>query len=303
MKSPAIRTFSYHYRKKYGCSVGKVALDLNHQCPNRKKGGCIFCRPVSYTPAYLSAEDDIATQLASGKQQFFTGRFLKFFVYFQHESCTAAKPGILLSALRSLLSDKDCVGAILSTRPDCVEEQLLDSLEEIVLSTGKEILFELGLQTVHDRSLISLNRNHSYADFTDCVSRILQRSCFEIGAHLIFGIPGESHDEMMTSVKTVCSLGLGALKLHHLQVIKNTRLHTLYLQGKVKLFSQKEYEEFLLEVIPHIPKTVTLHRLWATSHPEYLIAPRWNCLASSLSNSLRLKMRNKGLWQGKAVTL
>jgi radical SAM protein (TIGR01212 family) len=299
MTTPLIRTFSYHYREKYGHGVGKVPIDMGQRCPNRQKGGCIFCSPESFTPSHLLSTDGVEIQIEKGKKNLLDGRFQKYFGYFQQESCTAVNPDELYSVLQKVLADHDCVGAILSTRPDCVDDALLDSLVHITESTGKEILFELGIQTVHQRSLDFLNRNHTFADFQDAVIRIQQKSCFEIGAHLIFGIPGESRYDMLASVKTVCGLGVNALKLHHLQVIKNTPLCNLYSAGSIDLFSREEYQEFLLQVLPLIPSTVTLHRLWATAHPKQLVAPRWNCLTSVLSKLLYEQMQKEGIYQGR----
>jgi len=300
MSTPVIRTFSYHYREKYGHSVGKIPVDMGQSCPNRIHGGCIFCRPASFTPSYLNNTDDLLRQVAAGKKHLLKGRFKKYFAYFQQETCTALPVEQLLPAFDLLLTDTDCVGLILSTRPDYVSEQLIKPLAELVNKTGKECLFELGLQSVHQRSLKLLNRNHSFADFQDALRRLKEAGCFELGAHLIFGIPGESEEDMLVSVRTVCELGVNALKLHHLQVIQNTPLHSLYEQGKVVLFSQEECFGFLLKALPIIPAEVTIHRLWSTAHPDLLVAPRWNILASRLSGELKEKMAEMGVWQGQS---
>lgn len=267
-------------------------------CPNRLHGGCIFCRPASFTPSCLLSTDDLQAQIAAGKKQLLHGRFKRYFAYFQQETCTALPVEQLLPACRFLLNDGECVGLILSTRPDYVPNRLLLLLAELVRETGKECLFELGLQSVHQKSLELLNRNHSFRDFQDAVRRIQAIGCFELGAHLIFGVPGESEKDMFESIRTVCRLGITALKLHHLQVIRDTPLQKLYEQGKVALFSEKEYLNFLLQALPIIPAEVTIHRLWATAHPELLIAPRWNVLAGDLSRTLRQKMEELGIWQG-----
>ncbi len=146
-----------------------------------------------------------------------------------------------------------------------------------------------------------LNRNHSFADFQDAVRRIKSAGCFELGAHLIFGIPGESEEDMLHSVRLVCQLGVTALKLHHLQVIRDTPLQKLYEQGEVTPFSLEGYLDFLLKALAIIPAEVTIHRLWATAHPDLLVAPKWNILASSLSVALQKKMAAAGVWQGQAV--
>jgi radical SAM protein (TIGR01212 family) len=299
MASPVIRTFSYHYRDKYGHGVGKIPVDMGQLCPNREHGGCIFCRPASFTPSYLKNTDDLLRQVAAGKKHLLKGRFRKYFAYFQQETCTALPVEQLLSAFHLLLADADCIGLILSTRPDYVNEQLIKPLTKLVNETGKECLFELGLQSVHERSLELLNRNHSFADFQDAVRQLKRAGCFELGAHLIFGIPGESEEDMLHSVRTVCEHGVNALKLHHLQVICDTPLQKLYDQGDVELFSLDGYVDFLLKALPIIPANVTIHRLWATAHPDLLIAPKWNILASRLSSTLRDKMAERGIRQGQ----
>lgn len=299
MPLPLIRTFSYHYRHKYGYGVGKIPVDLGQPCPNRIKGGCIFCRPAAFTPACLNSDDHVLGQIAAGKKKLLRGRFRKFFAYFQQESCTVLPAEELMPVFNMLLADRDCIGLILSTRPDCVNNRLLELLQELVHKSGKECLFELGLQSVHERSLDLLNRNHSYADFLDATSRIQAAGCFELGVHLILGIPQESEEDMLASVRTVCKLGVNALKLHHLQVIRDTPLHALYNEGKVELFSLERYLHFLLRVLVMIPAEVTIHRLWATAHPALLVAPRWNILAGDLSEMLRAEMKAKGICQGQ----
>lgn len=301
MSIPLIRTFSYHYRHKYGCPVGKIPVDMGQPCPNRVQGGCIYCRPASFTPSYLKGTDGLLRQISEGKKHLAKGRFIKYFAYFQQETCTALPARDLLAAFKLLLLDGDCLGLIISTRPDYIDPQLLRPLAELVGNCGKECLFELGLQTVHDKSLKLLNRNHSFDDFQKSARLIREVGCFGLGAHLILGIPGESEEEMLCSIRTVCQLGVNALKLHHLQVICDTSLHRLYEQGKVVCFLLEEYLELLLKILPLIPPEVTVHRLWATSHPDLLIAPKWNVLASQLSSTLRDKMAAKGVMQGKFV--
>jgi radical SAM protein (TIGR01212 family) len=301
--SPLITTFSHHYRAKYGQPIGKIPIDTGRVCPNRAHGGCIFCRPASFTPGYLDKADDVTVQIARGRQHLAKGRFRKYFAYFQQETCTALPAAELLGLLRALLADSDCVGVILSTRPDHVPDSLLTGLAECIVSSGKECLFELGLQTVHERSLQLLNRNHGFADFLDAAARIKSAGPFGVGAHLIFGIPGESIKEMLHSLTTVCAIGLDALKLHHLQVIRDTPLHEMYARGRMTLFSLEEYLDFLLLALPLIPASVTIHRLWATSHPDLLVAPRWHVLAAELSRTLEKRMIEQGIRQGQRAPM
>lgn len=296
-----IRTFSHHCRLKYGEGIGKVPVDTGLICPNRKSGGCIYCRAESFTPSCLEKGDSVALQVEKAKAFLLKGRFKKYFAYFQQETCTAAPVEELLQLFSELLAANDCVGLILSTRPDAVDKELLDPLAALIHKTGKDCLFELGVQTCHDASLILLNRNHTYADFTGAVELLQSYGCYEVGAHLIFGIPGESHEDMLTSVKEICSLGIDALKFHHLQVIKDTPLQKMYRDKQVHTFSLQSYLDLLLRVLPLVPQDITIHRLWATAHPSLLVAPKWNVLASHLSEQLRVLMREQGLYQGKHV--
>jgi len=294
-----IRTFSHHCRSKYGEGVGKVPVDTGLICPNRKNGGCIFCRAASFTPSCLEKGDSVATQVEKAKNFLLKGRFKKYFAYFQQETCTASPVEELLHFFNGLLADNDCVGLILSTRPDAVHEELLDPLAALIKKVGKDCLFELGVQTCHDASLTLLNRNHTYADFTRAVHLLQSYGCYEVGAHLVFGIPDESDEDMLTSVKEICSLKIDALKFHHLQVIKDTPLHKMYQDNQVETFTLQSYLDFLLRVLPLVPQAVTIHRLWATAHPDLLVAPQWNVLASHLSQQLRTLMKERGLYQGK----
>lgn len=296
-----IRTFSHHCRSTYGEGVGKVPIDVGLVCPNRKNGGCIYCRAASFTPSCLEKGDSTTLQVEKAKDSLLKGRFKKYFAYFQQETCTAASVDELLGLFNELLADSNCVGLILSTRPDAVDKKLLDPLAALIKRVGKDCLFELGVQTCHDSSLTLLNRNHTYADFIKAVRLIQRYGCYDVGAHLIFGIPGENEEDMLISVKEICSLEIDALKFHHLQVIKDTPLHKMYQDNLVQTFSLQSYLDLLLRVIPHVPQGVTIHRLWATAHPDLLVAPKWNVFAGSLSQQLRGLMKEKGLYQGKYV--
>ena len=294
-----INTFSHHYRRVYGQAVGKIPLDLDYPCPNRRQGGCIFCRPASFTPASLRVADPLAVQIARGKKLLLKSRFRLYFAYFQQESATAPPTNMLMPVFTEVLADPDCIGLILSTRPDCLRPSLLDQLAALIRQSGKACHIELGLQSCHEKSLRWLNRNHSFADFEEGVALLGTHAVFSIGVHLLFGIPGESEDDMLATIDTVCAMKVQALKFHQLQVIKDTPLHALYLAGQVALFSEDQYSDFLLRAIPTVPPTIALHRLWATAHPDLLVAPRWQTLASSLSQKLLARMEQLHIRQGQ----
>jgi uncharacterized protein len=301
MNRPRIRTFSLECRERYGHAIGKIPLDLGLPCPNRDKGGCLFCHPASFTPFSLRATDPLAEQIRRGKEHLLRGRFQQYFGYFQQETATALATARLIPVLMQVLEDPECRGLILSTRPDAIADDLPTALANLVRQSGKACLVELGLQSIHEHSLRLLNRNHSFADFAAAVHKLQAVDCLEIGVHLILGIPEESKAEMLASVQTVCALSIQALKLHHLQLIKGTPLHRLHIDDQIPVFTLEAYLELLLILLPHIPPGITLHRLWATAHPPLLIAPKWGLLSGAISQKLHRMMVERGIWQGQEV--
>jgi hypothetical protein len=299
MKHPTVNSFSAHYRRKYCRGVGKIPLHAGPACPNRRHGGCIYCRPGSFAPGYLDRNDPVSRQIARGKTHLLRDRFQLFFGYFQQETATSLAAGELLPMLIPVLADPDCVGIILSARPDCLEKPLLESLAELAARTGREFLLEIGLQSSHERSLRFLNRNHSVQDFIDAVRRVKNFPGLQTGGHLIMGIPGESVEDMRVTLRLAAALGIDALKLHHLQVIRGTPLHAMYRRGDIKVFTAREYLELLTLLLPEISRRVVIHRLWSHSHPGLLAAPRWNMLAGELRVRLDRMMEKRGIWQGK----
>ncbi len=299
MDTPRIRTFSVHCREHFGQTLGKIPLDLGIPCPNRSNGGCLFCRPASFTPFSLRTSDALNEQIRRGKKYLLRNRFTRYFGYFQQETATAMATSRLIPLLAEILTDPDCVGLILSTRPDTLADDLLPALAELMHRSGKECLIELGLQSIHPASLRLLNRNHSYADFAAAVRSIKAQENLQLGVHLILGIPGESAADMLATVRRVCELGVQAIKLHHLQVIRGTALEVLFLRGQVPVFNLTDYLELLLSLLPHIPAEVTMHRLWATAHPDLLVAPRWQLISGELSKHLLRHMMERGIWQGQ----
>lgn len=298
---PLIRTFSVDCRQRFGQAVGKIPLDLGIPCPNRRYGGCVYCRPAAYTPSCLQARDELMVQLERGRKHLVDGRFCSYFAYLQQETSTALAPAQLLPILKTLLAAEGCRGLILSTRPDYLPQELLTGLVALVEDSGKECLVELGLQSVHGRSLCLLNRRHGYDSFVDAVGRIKEVGFIRVGAHLLFGIPGETEEDMLQTVTEVCALGVDALKLHHLQVLRDTLLADWWVKGKVRPFTRAAYLELLLAILPRIPENVALHRLWAASHPADLLAPQWHCHAAELADELRQRLAQAGLWQGCRV--
>jgi len=296
---PFINTFTRFYKKKYGQPVGKIALDAGIVCPNRSMGGCIYCAAVNFTPYYLEKGDAIETQLEKGRMFLAKRGFRKYFAYFQQETTTALVASELLPQLVVPFSDPDCIGLIISTRPDYVDDDLLVGLSGLRERYGREILVELGLQSAHDATLRFLNRNHTFVDFVEAVNRIQRCQTIELGVHLILGLPGESFQEMLATIEAVRRLNIDYIKFHHLQVIRNTRLQEIFMAESFTVYDQHQYLALLAELLGHVPARAVIHRLWSTADPRLLIAPLWGTPAPARLHADLLQIMNeKSLSQG-----
>jgi len=299
---PFLNTFRHHYRHRYGEEVGKVVLDPGLVCPHRlQAGGCIFCRPAGFSPAYLRRSDPVPLQLARGKEALRRQGVRRYLVAFQQETPTALAPAQLLDHAADAGADPDCVGLILSTRPDAVPEGLILALAASPWGRDKELAVELGVQSIHEQSLRWLNRGHDFAAVPAALKRLRQLPCCQVGAHLILGIPGEGPAEMAASLTRVCDLGLDYLKLHHLQVMAGTRLAAVHHSAPLPLFTAEDYLTLLAGLLARVPQRVVLHRLWATARPALLLAPRWGQRPAALRRRLTDIMQHRGLAQGSAL--
>ena len=291
--------FSRHYRLRYGGPVGKIALDLGVPCPNRRQGGCAYCRAAGFTPFYLAPGAPVAVQLAEGRRYLFGKRFVRYFAYFQQETPTAAPLDALFSACHTALADPACVGIIVSTRPDALPDAFLDRFADLAAAEEeREFWIEVGVQSAHDQTLARINRNHTWAEAAAALARIGERPRLGRGAHLILGLPGEGREEMRVTVERVVAAGIEAIKFHHLQVIAGTALARQHARRPVPLFAPDDYLRLLAELLTLVPERVVVHRLWSTAAPDLLVGPQWGLSSHELNVRLTAIMRQNGLRQG-----
>ncbi len=294
-----IHVFSRHYRFRYGGPVGKIALDLGVVCPNRRRGGCTYCRPESFTPFYIEPGDGVEAQLDKGRRYLEDKGFRHYFAYLQQETPTAAPLDLLTDTFRLALADPACIGIIVSTRPDFLTDDFLDCFADIAATEPqREFLVELGLQSAHDRTLTRINRNHTWADFVDAMQRLASRPAIGRGVHLIVGLPGETVADYRETVRRVAALGVDAVKFHHLQVVRDTQLAQEHARRPLPLFEPDDYLRVLAELLSLLPARTVVHRLWSTADPDRLVAPRWNLYSYQLNQRLLTIMAAAGLRQG-----
>lgn len=288
-------------RNQFGCRVHKVSLDGGFGCPNADGtiswGGCVFCNIRSFSPSRTATVRPVAEQLAEGigrlRNRFGAQRFL---AYFQPATNTYGSVRRLRALYEEALRHPDVVGLVIGTRPDCVPDAVLELLAE--LSRRTWLLVELGLQTIHDRTLAWMNRGHGYAAFVDAVQRCRQWG-LRVGAHVILGLPGEGRQEMLATAREVARLGLHSVKLHNLYVARDTPLAEMYARGEVRLLELGEYAEVAADFLELLPPECVIDRLGADAPAEFLVAPAWCSDKQAVRGAVEAELARRETWQGR----
>ncbi len=292
-------TLATYFRRKLGRRVQKIPLDAGASCPNRDgtlaHDGCIFCNAQGAGSGLLQRGLGIAEQWDYWQKKYTnTDANRDFLAYFQSFSNTYGTPTRLRELVQSVRALPNSVGLAIGTRPDCVDEEKLD----ILAGSGiGEVWIEFGLQSCHAKSLKVINRRHSVEDFTKAVHMANERG-LKVCAHLMAGLPYESSDDFLQSVRFAVSLPISGLKLHSLYVCKGTMLETWYNEGKYKPLSMQEYIDILACALPIIPTHIVMHRLTGDPAPEECVAPSWTEHKRKLFTQLYHQMRRENTWQG-----
>lgn len=274
----------------------KLSVNIGATCPNRDGtlgyGGCIYCNNESFVPSYCHSTDSLINQLTKGKK-FFGDKYphLHYIAYLQAYTSTYLPNKDLCTIYKDILSIDKIEAIIISTRPDCVDEALLKSLSAIVENTHKRIMFEIGVETTHDITLKAINRHHTSSDSSEAITKCAKYG-FDVGIHLIMGLPGESEDMMLTTIENVCHLPITSIKLHQLQIIKDTPLHKVWIDNKniVKLFTIESYLDFCIKALKYIPKDIAIERFTASAPANLVIAPKWGLKNYQFTNLLHNKL-------------
>jgi uncharacterized protein len=286
-----------YLKNRFGGKIVKLSLDAGFTCPNRDGtkgyGGCSFCSPDGSGELSSNMEDQIS--LLSGKWPDVTG----YMAYFQSHTNTYAPVDRLQKLYQEALLSSHVVGIAIATRPDCLGEDVLDLLEEINRQTF--LWVELGLQTIHDDTAIRMNRGYSLAVYDEAVANLRKRN-IRIVTHLILGLPGESKQDMVDSVRYVTQPSptgdrIFGLKLHLLNVVKGSALDHEY-KGYVPFSSPQEYIDLVCDLLPLIPPEITIHRLTGDVPRKILISPEWSYKKRTILNGILHEMARRGKKQG-----
>jgi radical SAM protein (TIGR01212 family) len=302
-RAAGLRYFSYNrfLRHKFGRRVQKVSVDAGFTCPNVDGtvaiGGCTFCDNRSFSPSRRIRRRDILEQVSDGirrlKIRYDCNTFL---AYFQPATNTYGPIERLREVYERALEHPQVVGLAIGTRPDCVPNEVLDLLEEIAGRTYLSV--EYGVQTIHDRSLAWMNRGHGYAAFPDAIQRSRGRG-FEVCAHIMLGLPGESHDDMLATAREIARQNPDAVKIHNLYAVKKTPLADQVERGEVTLMERDEYVRTLVDFLELLPPTMIVERVSGDAPPDYLIGPNWCLDKPGLLNALEQEFQTRDTWQGK----
>jgi hypothetical protein len=268
-----MRLYNDYLKEKYGCKVYKIALDAGFSCPNIKSGGCIYCNSkgsrASYINPALTIQKQLETRIEYLKR---TKSAKKFIAYFQAHTNTYAPIDKLKAAYDQVTGFDDIVGISIGTRPDAIDREKLKLIASY--KNRYDLWLEYGLQSIHDRTLKSINRGHTFDDFLNAVKMTVEFR-IPICVHVILGLPGETKEDMMATAKKLSELKIEGIKIHVLHVLKGSTLEKSYMAGEVRLLKQDEYVALAREFLNNLSPDVIIQRLTGQGSKEDHIAPLW----------------------------
>ena len=292
--------FSEYLKNKFGKKVYKITLDAGFSCPNRdgkiSSGGCIFCDDGgSFSRAHsklLSVQEQVQEGIHNLSTRF---KALKFMSYFQAYSNTYKPVNELKNIYDASLCHPDIVGISIGTRPDCVDEAKLNLIASY--TNNYETWVEYGLQSMHDKTLRFINRGHDFETFVKAYNLTKQRG-INVGVHVILGLPGETKEDMLTTIKTLAEMGVDGVKFHCLCIFPNTKLYDMYEAGEIKLLEEDEYVDIACDCIELLPSDTTIHRLGGNGLQAIKVAPKWLNKKFEILNKIDFELEKRNSYQG-----
>lgn len=290
-----------YLRNKFGCKVYKLSISSGLSCPNRdgklSTKGCIFCSnggsgdfatsaALSVTEQIKQAKEKVSKKITNGK----------YIAYFQSFTNTYGDVDYLKKIFTEAINHPDIVALSIGTRPDCLPNDILDLLNR--LNQIKPVWVELGLQTIHEKTARYINRGYTLDVFDQAIEN-LNKLNIDVIVHLILGLPNETNDMILESVKYVCSKPISGIKLQLLHVLKNTPLEKEYFLNQFHIYSLEEYASLLGECICNIPSDIVIHRLTGDGPKSLLIEPQWSGNKKLVLNYINKYFNDMDIIQGK----
>lgn len=295
--------FGKFLREIFPYKVQKISINAGFTCPNRDGskgwGGCTYCNNQTFSPEYCHTEKSVAEQLEEGIR-FFSPKYpeMKYLAYFQAYTNTYDKLESLKKKYEEALSCPDVVGLIVGTRPDCMPDELLDYFSE--LAKEKFVMIEYGVESTSNHTLARINRGHTYQESETAIRRTAERG-IHTGVHLILGLPGESRQEILRHAGRISELPVTTLKLHQLQLIRNTRMAKEYADHpeEFHLYTADEYIDLVIDFIEKTNPSIVIERFVSQSPKELLIAPDWGLKNFEFTSKVNKRLAERNTWQGR----
>lgn len=290
-------TLNYENKVKYGKKVFKVSLNAGFSCPNKKNGyGCIFCSPLGSGDFAGLVNDDLETQFYSVRDVMLNKWPDAYYIgYFQANTNTYAPVDVLKTKFEPIIKLPNVVGLAIATRSDCISDECLDYLDDLNKRTNLTI--ELGLQSMHDETLKFINRGHNLDNFDSCVRKLKARG-INVVVHIINGLPNETKDMMIDTVKYLNDLGIDGIKIHMLHIIKNTKLAEYYEEHPFHVLTKDEYINIVVDQLEYLDPKIVIHRITGDPKKEDLIEPSWVLKKFVVMNDIDKEMKKRNTYQG-----
>ena len=293
-------TLDYFYKHKFNSKVFKVSLNAGFTCPNKDGtvgvGGCIYCSKSGSGEYGGDKNKDLITQFNEVKNVMLKKwNNAKYIGYFQANTNTYASVDVLKEKYEPILKQKDVVGLSIGTRCDAISEECLDYLSD--LNSRTFLTIELGLQTIHESTSILINRCHTLECFTDMVKKLRDRN-INVVVHIINGLPYETHDMMIETVKFLSNLDIQGIKIHALSILKGTRLEELYNKTHFHVMDRSEYINTVCDQLEYLREDIVVHRLTGDPMVSDLIEPKWLIKKTTILNDIDKEMVRRNSYQG-----
>jgi len=294
-------SLDYELKKRFGEKVYRLTLNGGMSCPNRDGhigyGGCIFCSSGGSGEFAANPSLSIQQQIKAGRQMLSGKRPVhKYIAYFQAFTNTYGPVEYLRSIFTEAISCPEVVLLSIATRPDCLQPEILALLTE--LNQIKPVWVELGLQTIHENTAAFIRRGYPLPVFEDAVKR-LRLAGIEVITHVILGLPGETREHMLNTIRSLNTQDIQGIKLQLLHILKGTDLAVLYEQNPFPVFSMEEYVQMILSCVEILRPEIIIHRLTGDGPRELLIAPLWSSAKREVLNRIHRSFRLQDTWQGK----
>ncbi len=285
---------------KFGCKVYKLQIDAGFTCPNRdgaiSTGGCTYCDGRGSRLRQKGSLPSVTEQIEQSKKYYRKKRSAaKFIAYFQTFTNTYGHYKKLKALYDEALAQKDMVGLAVGTRPDCVPDEVIDLFEEY--ANDYHVWVEYGLQSIHEKTLKSINRGHGPEVFLDAVRRTAGKN-INICVHIIVGLPGENYKEILETARVVAGLPINGIKIHLLLALKGTVIGDLYKEDKITMLDKEEYVGTVCDILEILPPEVTIQRLTADGYRDIYLAPQWGINKMDVLNSIDRELEKRNSFQG-----